>query len=125
VEPLRELEGLSVTIDEVVYAPELGGSPDKPHRFVYFITIHNGSSETVTIKGRKWVVRELDGEVTAVEGDGVVGEFPRLESGASFSYNSSHIIALDAAAEGAYLAATDAGEAVFTRIPKFEMLIPE
>jgi len=120
----EELDGLKVTVDEVVYAPELGGTPDKPHRYVYFITIHNGSAEPVTIKGRKWVVREAGGETVAVEGDGVVGEFPHLEPGEEFSYNSSHIIAEDAVAEGAFLALTDSGRAVFTRIPRFEMKVP-
>jgi ApaG protein len=121
----RELPGLTVEVTQVVHAPELSGPPDRPHVFVYFITIANESEETVTIKGRKWVVRESDGNVIAVEGDGVVGEFPRLEPGESFQYNSSHTVAVDAVAEGAYLGQTDAGEAVFTRIPPFEMQVPE
>jgi ApaG protein len=121
----RELPGLTVEVTQVVHAVELIGPPDRPHVFVYFITIANESEETVTIKGRKWVVREADGNVIAVEGDGVVGEFPRLEPGESFQYNSSHTVAADAVAEGAYLGITDAGEAVFTRIPPFEIHVPE
>jgi len=115
----RELPGLTVTVDQVVHAPEFSGPPGKPHVFVYFITIANESAETVTIKGRKWVVREASDETLAVEGDGVVGEFPRLEPGEQFRYNSSHAVA-----EGAYLGLTDAGEAVFTRIPPFEIRVP-
>ena len=122
---LRELPGLTVTVTQVVHAPDFTGPPDKPHVFVYFITIANNSAETVTIKGRKWVVREANGETLAVEGDGVVGEFPRLEPGEQFHYNSSHAIATDAVAQGAYLGLTEAGEAVFTRIPAFEMHVPE
>jgi ApaG protein len=121
----RELPGLTVEVTQVVHAIELNGPPERPHVFVYFITIANESEETVTIKGRKWVVREADGNVIAVEGDGVVGEFPRLEPGESFQYNSSHTVAVDAVAEGAYLGQTDAGEPVFTRIPPFEMRVPE
>lgn len=121
----RELPGLTVTVDQVVHAPEFSGPPGKPHVFVYFITIANESAETVTIKGRKWVVREASGETLAVEGDGVVGEFPCLEPGQQFRYNSSHAVAADAVAEGAYLGLTDAGEAVFTRIPPFEIRVPE
>ena len=120
----RELPGLTVTVDQVVHAQEFSGPPSKPHVFVYFITIANESAETVTIKGRKWVVREASGETLAVEGDGVVGEFPCLEPGQQFRYNSSHAVATDAVAEGAYLGLTDAGEAVFTRIPPFEIRVP-
>ena len=34
---------------------------DKPHAFVYFITIHNSSDRTITLLGRKWVVFHADG----------------------------------------------------------------
>lgn len=121
---IRELPGLTVTVDRLVYLPD-AGAPDKPYRFIYFLTIHNGSTETVTVKGRKWIVREADGETLVVEGDGVVGEFPCLEPGESFSYDSSHVIALDAVAEGAILALTDKREPVLARIPAFTMKIPE
>jgi len=131
----RELPGLTVTVTQVEHVPDIEGPPDKPHVFVYYITIANDSDEVVTIKGRKWVVREAngdtlavegdgDGDTLAVEGDGVVGEFPRLERGDQFHYNSSHTIASDAVAEGAYIGLTDSGEAVFARIPSFEMRVP-
>ncbi len=105
----RELPGLAVTVTKVVHAADLAGPPGKPHVFVYFITIANGSEEAVTIKGRKWVVKEASGQTLAVEGDGVVGEFPHLNPGDEFRYNSSHAISCDAIAEGAYLGLTDAG----------------
>jgi ApaG protein len=120
----RELPGLTVTVTQVVHAADLSGPPDKPFVFVYFIRIANDSDETVTIKGRKWIVREANGETLAVEGDGVIGEFPRLEPGEQFDYNSSHAIGHDAVAEGSYLGLTDSGKAVLTRIPKFELKIP-
>ena len=70
---LLELPGLRVTLDRLVYAPELPSPPTQPHSFVYFISIHNDSDRAVTIKGRKWVVTNAHDEVTVVEGDGVVG----------------------------------------------------
>ena len=73
-----ELPGLCVNIDKVVYQPQFSMLADQPHCFVYYITIHNDSETTVTIKGRKWVVKESSGEVIAIEGDGVVGEFQCL-----------------------------------------------
>ncbi|MEO6054238.1 MAG: ApaG domain [Chthoniobacterales bacterium] len=122
---IRELPELIVTVDDVVYTPHLEAPSDRPYPMVYFITISNEGLEAVTIKGRKWVVRDSNGETIAVEGDGVVGEFPRIEPGQSFSYNSYHIIGSDSVAEGAFLGVTDNGEAVFTRIPKFEMRVPD
>ncbi len=120
-----ELKGLRVVIDRVVYMPDAETPPERPHAFAYFITIHNGSQETVTIKGRKWVIKNNKGEITAVEGDGVVGEFPQLEPGNHFSYNSYHINNTHICwAEGAYLGITKNGRKVITRIPRFEMRVP-
>lgn len=122
---LLELPGLSVTLDRLVYAPELPAPPDKPHSFVYFISIHNGSDRTVTIKARKWVVTNSRDEVTAIEGDGVVGEFPVLRPGEKFSYNSRHILDTPRAiAEGSYLGVDEHGTRVVVRIPTFEMVVP-
>ena len=65
---------MEVRVDDVIYMPSLEAPQDKPHPFVYFLTIRNRSGTRVVIRGRKWVVREDDGEVTVVEGDGVVGQ---------------------------------------------------
>ena len=119
-----ELDGLRATVDRVAFMPSLDASEDRPFPFVYFITIHNDSSETVTIKGRKWVVADAEGGTLVVEGDGVVGKSPQLLPGESFSYNSYHTIASDSAAEGAFFGLTDSGEPVRVQIPRFEMKVP-
>jgi ApaG protein len=121
-----EPTGLRVTVDRVAYHPEAKTPPDRPHCFVYFITIHNATPVSVTIKGRKWVVTSDQGEVTVVEGDGVVGQTPTIESGQTFSYNSFHLLNSRAAeAEGSYLGMDATGRKVLTRIPKFKMVVPD
>lgn len=122
----EELPGLEVVIDRVIYMPEARTPEDRPYAFAYFISIHNRSEETVTIKGRKWVIRNDAGEMTVVEGDGVVGEFPRLKPKEHFSYNSFHLNNTKSCwAEGAYLGMTEGGRKVMTRIPRFEMRSPQ
>jgi ApaG protein len=121
---IPELKGLRVTVDRVTFMPQLQATEERPLPFVYFITIHNDSEETVTIKGRKWVVTDAGGDTQVVEGDGVVGKFPRLEPGEQFSYNSYHTIGSDSAAEGAYIGITEEGSPVLVRIPRFEMKAP-
>jgi len=121
-----EPAGLSVTVDRVVYQPQAETPPDRPHCFVYFITIHNDTDQPVTIRGRKWVVTNERGEVTAVEGEGVVGQTPTIEPGASFSYDSYHLLDTHTAvAEGSYLGLDGLGRGVITRIPKFRMDVPQ
>lgn len=120
-----ELPGLRVTVDRVVFNPNAQTPADQPYCFVYFITIHNDSEVSVTIRGRKWVVRGDDGEYLSVEGAGVVGQTPFLQPGESFSYNSHHLLRTKSAwAEGAYIGLDSDGRAVYTRIPRFEMVVP-
>ncbi|MBK27994.1 MAG: ApaG domain [Verrucomicrobiota bacterium] len=122
---MQELEGLTVVVDRVVYQPDMATPEDRPHCFAYFITIHNSSKTTVTIKGRKWVVDEADGKKTVVEGDGVVGLFPKLEPGETFDYHSFHLFGGEwAVANGSYIGIDDKGNTVVTRIPEFRMDVP-
>lgn len=122
--PFSELPGLHVTVDRLEHMPHLEAPPERPYPFAYFLTIHNESAETVTIRGRKWVVTDEDGQCVVVEGDGVVGKFPRLEPGESFSYNSYHTIGAASTAVGAFFGVTEAGKVVVARIPAFEMRAP-
>jgi ApaG protein len=117
----KELTGLTVTVDKVVYMPHLEAPPERPYPFAYYITIHNESENTVTIKGRKWVVTDDEGNCLVVEGDGVVGKFPRLEPGDEFSYNSYHTIGHDSVVEGSFFGTSEEGTPVLTRIPKFKL----
>ncbi len=122
---IRELDGLNVKVDDVIYMPSLDAPEDKPHPFVYFISIRNTTNETVTIRGRKWVVRENNGEVTVVEGEGVIGQSPLIEPGKDFSYNSYHVTRDGARVEGAFFGETAGGEWVFARIPEFQLKVPD
>jgi ApaG protein len=70
------------------------------------------------------VVTDSKDQRIVVEGDGVVGKFPRLTAGEKFSYNSYHTIGTDSVAEGSFFGVTEEGNRVFTRIPAFEMRVP-
>ena len=125
-EKFIELPGLQVSVDEVRHEPDAQTPPDHPHCFAYFITIHNDSDVAVTIQARKWVVTNARGELTVVEGDGVVGQKPLIEPGESFRYNSRHLLDTDwAVAEGGYFGVDTQGRRVVVRIPKFRMQLPK
>jgi ApaG protein len=119
------LPGLTARLDKLVY--HHGGKalpPDKPHAFVYFVTLHNGSEHTVTFLGRKWVVQHEDGAQLVIEGDKIVGETPRLAPGEQFSYNSYHITGCNARARGSFHGLDELGRRVHVILPAFEMRIP-
>lgn len=120
-----ELPGLRAQLDKLCH--HHGGislPEDKPHAFVYFVTISNTSERTVTLLGRKWVIENRDGTCEVVEGDRIVGETPRIEPGEKFSYNSYHVTGMDAVAHGCFHGIDDLGRRVHVALPAFPMHIP-
>jgi ApaG protein len=120
-----ELPGLVVELDKLVYRHGGGDLPaDRPHAFIYYLTIRNHSERTVTLLGRKWVVGHSDATQLVVEGDKIIGETPCLAPGGHFSYNSYHVTHCDARAHGSFHGVDELGRRVFVRIPMFDMRIP-
>ena len=70
------------------------------------------------------MVRNALGHRLVIEGDGVVGQFPRLAPGEQFHYNSYHLVDSDSEAEGAYLAKDEGGKDLVVRIPAFRLDLP-
>ncbi len=121
----RELPGLTACLDKLCYHHGGASLPaDKPHAFVYFVTIRNRSDRNVTLLGRKWVVVHADGTRLVIEGDRIVGETPRLAPGEQFSYNSYHVTGLDASAQGSFHGIDEFGNKVHVILPPFELNIP-
>ena len=121
----HELPGLTARLDKLSY--HHGGAslpPDKPHAFVYHITIRNGSDRTVTLFGRKWVIENADGTQLVIEGDKIVGETPRLTPGEAFSYNSYHVTGCDARASGSFHGTDETGARIHVILPPFNLVIP-
>lgn len=120
-----ELRGLRVELDKLVYRHSGDDAPpDRPHTFIYYLTIHNDADRTVTLLGRKWVVQHADGTQLVIEGDRIVGETPRLAPGEHFSYNSFHLTGTDARVHGSFHGVDQFGAHIFVRIPPFALEIP-
>lgn len=123
--PPLELPGLTVVLDKLVHRHDLEKLPaDRPHAFIYYLTIRNASDRTVTLLGRKWIIENFDGPQEILEGDKIVGETPRLAPGEQFSYNSHHITGAGARVHGSFHGIDDQQRRIFTRIPAFELKIP-
>lgn len=119
------LPGLTAHLDKLVYHHGGKSLPeDKPHAFVYFVTIRNGSDRSVTLLGRKWVLQHPDGSQVVIEGDKIVGETPRLAPGEQFSYNSYHVTGVDARAVGSFHGVDEFGNKIHVGLPAFEMSLP-
>ncbi len=85
-------EGMRVVVCPV-YLPE-HSDPDaenpRARRFAfgYKVTIRNEGARAARLLARHWVIVNANGERRDVEGDGVVGEQPRLAPGEEFEYTS-------------------------------------
>lgn len=120
-----ELEGLCAKVDDVIYMPNLEAPKDRPHPFVYFISIINQSPQEVRILGRKWVIEQEDGQWIVVEGDGVVNQEPVIGPGDEFTYNSYHVIGDHSRARGSFFGEAEDGSLIMVRIPEFDLRIPQ
>ncbi len=120
-----EVPGLTAQLDRLVHHHGGHCLPEgKPHAFVYFVTIRNDSERTITLLGRKWVIRQEDGSQLVIEGDKIVGETPRLAPGEHFAYNSFHVTARSAWVHGSFHGVDDAGRQVHVKLKPFHMVVP-
>ena len=72
----------------VSFLPEQS-EPGKGRWFwAYHVRIENGGGQAVQLVSREWVISDGRGTRHEVRGEGVVGEQPVLEPGASFDYVS-------------------------------------
>ncbi len=121
---LIELKGLVVTVDRVVYMPQLDAPDDQPHPFGYYITVRNDSPHRLIILNRKWMIYHNTGATEVFEGRGLVGQTPELGPGQIFSYNSYHVTSTGAEVSGAFFGETAAGDTFYVRVPVFRLEVP-
>lgn len=120
-----EIPGLAAKLDKLVYRFDPDNAPKgRPHVFIYFLTIQNLSEYSITLLGRRWVLHGSDGRTMVVEGEGIVGEKPRLRPGESYSFNSFHMLSGSAIASGGLHGVDSEGRHILVRIPAFPLQLP-
>lgn len=80
---------LGVKISVAVNYQSEYSNPEREHfMFSYRIVIENQSDQTIQLKDRHWDIFDSIGEITKVDGAGVVGEQPILHPGDMHEYVS-------------------------------------
>lgn len=117
----RISEGIRVTA-RPRYAPE-HSDPGRAHYvFVYHIRIENVGTEAAQLTWRRWQIHDPVGGDQEVEGEGVVGEQPRLEPGSVHEYESYCVLrGPNGAMEGSYELVRPDGSVFQAGIPRFEL----
>ena len=119
-----ETRGIIVRVS-VSYLPEQS-EPDRGRWFwTYHIRIENDGPITVQLLTRHWVITDGRGARHSVEGEGVVGEQPVIEPGASFDYVSGCPLATPSGAmQGSYQMVREDGAVFAVEIPRFSLFAP-
>lgn len=108
------------------FLPERSSAKESRYFWAYTIEIRNRSNVTVQLKTRRWVIIDGIGQMQEVRGEGVVGEEPVLEPGASFEYTSGVPLPTPSGfMTGTYGMVTLEGESFEIEIPAFSLDSPE
>jgi len=90
--------------------------------FAYFVTIENEGAEDVQLLRRHWIIRDTNGEVKEVEGEGVIGKQPIITSGEVYEYSSFCVLeTFEGSMEGTYTMVRPNGDRFTVVIPKFTL----
>ncbi len=93
--------------------------------FAYTVTIRNVGTTSARLLTRHWVIRDANGKVQEVQGDGVVGEQPHLKPGEGFQYTSGTMLETSMGTMGgSYMLVTDDGEEFKAPIADFLLSAP-
>ncbi len=117
-------DGVTVRVS-VSYLPEQS-EPERGRWFwAYHIRLENEGDESVQLLTRHWVITDGRGARHSVEGEGVVGEQPVIEPGASFDYVSGCPLATPSGAmQGSYQMVRADGAVFAVEIPRFSLFAP-
>ena len=93
--------------------------------FAYTIRIRNPGDVPARLMTRHWRITDANGQVQEVDGDGVVGEQPRLEPGEDFEYTSGAVLETALGTmQGRYGMVADDGTHFDAPIPAFTLSVP-
>jgi ApaG protein len=93
--------------------------------FAYTITISNSGDIPAQLISRHWVITDANGKVQEVNGDGVVGEQPKLKPGEEFRYSSGAVLETPVGAmQGLYRMEADGGISFDALIAPFTLAVP-
>lgn len=114
-------DDITVTV-RPVYLDSESDMMNRRFVFGYFIRIANRGIGEVQLLRRHWFIRDSEGRVEEVEGEGVIGEQPVITAGHDHRYNSFCVLeTFEGTMEGTYLMERDGGERFRITIPLFHL----
>ena len=91
--------------------------------FTYEITIENEGAQPAQLLSRHWIIKDAFNRIEEVRGEGVIGQMPVLEPGASFFYRSGCPLSTEfGSMRGTYLMERPDGEQFEAVIAPFPLI---
>ena len=107
------------------YVDEHSAPENKRFVFAYTVTIRNTGTVAAQLRTRHWIITDANARVQEVQGEGVVGEQPRLAPGEGFQYTSAAVIETPVGSmHGSYRMVADDGREFDAPIPAFSLSVP-
>ncbi|MBS1654914.1 MAG: Co2+/Mg2+ efflux protein ApaG [Bacteroidetes bacterium] len=118
-------EGVEVNV-ETFYQPDYSNPLQSEYMFAYRISIENHNAFPVKLLRRHWYIFDSNGQYREVEGEGVVGVQPILNSGERYQYVSGCNLRTEMGKmHGTYEMENLNSKKTFeVNIPSFEMVVP-
>lgn len=116
----------AIQVDVETLYVESESDPDKDrYVFAYTVTILNVGDISARLMTRHWVIRDANGKVQEVQGEGVLGEQPHLKPGEGFQYTSGTMLETSMGTMGgSYMLITDNGDEFKAPIAEFLLSTP-
>ena len=77
---------------ETTYLSTESNPDDNKYYFLYTVLIKNNSNKKAKLLSRHWIIRDDNGKIQDVKGEGVIGEQPDIKPGEEFQYTSGTMI---------------------------------
>jgi len=116
--------GIEIDV-ETLYVESESEPDENKFVFAYTVTIRNVGHTAAKLLTRHWVIRDANGKIQEVQGDGVVGEQPHLKPGEGFQYTSGTMLETSMGTMGGtYVMVTDEGDEFKAPIAEFLLTTP-
>jgi len=118
-------EGVTISV-ETFYQPDYSNPQSSEYMFAYRITIENNNSFPVKLLRRHWYIFDSDSTHREVEGEGVIGNQPEINSGEKYQYISGCNLRTELGKmHGTYFMENlNSKKTFYVNIPAFEMTVP-
>ena len=115
---------IEINVETTYLSNESNPDQDK-YYFLYTVLIKNKSKKNAKLLSRHWIIKDDNGKIQDVKGEGVIGEQPDIKPGEEFQYTSGTMIETSLGTmKGSYHMIDDEDNYFDADIPEFVLSTP-